>query len=58
MCIRDSPYAVLARGYAVVRGGENKTVRRVSQVKPGERLRVRLFDGTFLCTVDECLPAD
>lgn len=52
------PYAVLARGYAVVQGGENRMIRRASQVQLGEKLRVRLLDGALLCTVDECLPAD
>ena len=52
------PYAVLARGYAVVQGGENRMIRRASQVQLGEKLRVRLLDGALLCTVDECLSAD
>ena len=52
------PYAVLARGYAVVQDGENRMIRRASQVQLGEKLRVRLLDGALLCTVDECLPAD
>ena len=53
-----NPYAVLARGYAVVQGVDNQVVRRAAQVQPGEALQVRLFDGMLLCTVDECRPAD
>mgnify|MGYP001527494160 CR=1 FL=1 len=53
-----NPYAVLARGYAVVQGVDNQVVRRAAQVQPGEALQVRLFDGMLLCTVDECRHAD
>ena len=53
-----NPYAVLARGYAVVQGVDNQVVRRAAPVPPGEARQVRLFDGMLLCTVDECRPAD
>jgi exodeoxyribonuclease VII large subunit len=43
-----SPLATLARGYAVVRQAETeKVVSSVAQVSPGERLSVRVSDGTF-----------
>jgi len=43
-----SPLAVLQRGYAVVRHEKtNAIVRRVKQVKAGDKLRVRVSDGEF-----------
>jgi exodeoxyribonuclease VII large subunit len=42
------PLAVLARGYAVVlREDDLSLVRSVQQVAAGDRLRVRVSDGTF-----------
>jgi len=43
-----NPSAVLERGYAVVRHEKTgKIVHRVKQVKPGDRLAVRVSDGEF-----------
>ncbi len=42
-----SPLAVLARGYAVVTGPGGQVIRRVTQVQPGDALRVRVSDGEF-----------
>jgi len=43
-----NPSAVLERGYAVVRHEKTgKIVRRVKQVKPGDRLAIRVSDGEF-----------
>jgi exodeoxyribonuclease VII large subunit len=46
------PPAVLARGYAVVTQAYDKSVvRRVGQVSPGDRIDVRVSDGTFTADV-------
>jgi exodeoxyribonuclease VII large subunit len=43
-----SPLATLARGYAIVRQAETGiVVSSMAQVSPGERLSVRVSDGTF-----------
>ena len=42
------PSTILARGYAVVtRTVNGQTVRSVSDVNPGDRLQIRVQDGTF-----------
>lgn len=42
------PPAVLARGYAVVtRGADGRVVRRTDQVGPGDRIGVRVSNGSF-----------
>ena len=44
----------LRRGFAIVTSSDGKTViRSVSQVSPGDRLAVRVGDGTVSVTVDE-----
>ncbi len=45
-----SPLAVLSRGYAVV-SGDNRVVRGVDDVAPGQELIVRVSDGQFRVTV-------
>jgi exodeoxyribonuclease VII large subunit len=48
-----NPLATLARGYAIVRQVETRTlVSSVAQVSPGDRLAVRVADGTFETTVE------
>lgn len=42
-----NPLNVLARGYAVVRTAEGEVVRSVNQVRPDERLSIRVSDGEF-----------
>ena len=46
-----NPQATLDRGYAIVRGQDGGVVRRVSQVKEGERIDVRVTDGGFAARV-------
>ena len=41
------PQLVLERGFALVTHEAGRTVARVEQVKPGDRLRVRVADGEF-----------
>lgn len=47
------PNAVLARGYAIVAGPDGAVVRSVAQVAPGDRLHVRVTDGTFVARVTD-----
>jgi exodeoxyribonuclease VII large subunit len=42
-----SPLAVLSRGYAVVTHPDGAVVRRASEVKAGDALRVRVSEGEF-----------
>ncbi len=46
-----SPLKVLARGYAVATRQE-QVLHSVSQLSPGEEIRLRLSDGTALCAVE------
>ena len=49
-----SPLAVLSRGYAVVtRKADGGVISRVAQAKPGQRIEVRVADGTFEAKVGE-----
>jgi len=41
------PAATLARGYAIVRDAQGRTVRSARAVQSGERLRVTMADGSF-----------
>ncbi len=42
-----SPQAVLKRGYAIVEHMDGRLVQNVSQVSPGDPLKVRVSDGDF-----------
>jgi len=46
-----SPLKVLARGYAVATGENGAAILRASDVKPGERVIVRVDQGRFAATV-------
>ena len=46
-----SPLKVLTRGYSMTQREDGTVVRSVSQVEPGERLRISLEDGTLRATV-------
>jgi exodeoxyribonuclease VII large subunit len=49
-----SPLATLARGYAVVHSDETRElVNSVTKVSPGDRLSVRVSDGSFGARVEE-----
>ncbi len=48
-----SPLDVLARGYAVVRSSDGAIVRSVEQVGSGDRISVRVADGTFDAVRDD-----
>jgi exodeoxyribonuclease VII large subunit len=48
-----SPLAILQRGYSITRKLPSlRIVRRVSQVKQGDQVEVRLFQGTLVCDID------
>jgi exodeoxyribonuclease VII large subunit len=42
-----NPYAILDRGYAVVRRADGTVIRQVAQALAGEPIEVRVSDGTF-----------
>ena len=46
-----SPLKVLTRGYAMAQKENDEIVRSVSQIEPGEAVRVSLADGDFAATV-------
>jgi exodeoxyribonuclease VII large subunit len=48
-----SPLAVLGRGYALAQDARGEILRDVSNVKEGERVRVRLSRGRLSCRVEE-----
>lgn len=53
------PGAVLARGYALVeRADDRALLRSVRQVRPGDRLHIRLADGRVAADAREVEPAD
>jgi exodeoxyribonuclease VII large subunit len=45
-----SPLAVLARGYALVHH-ERRVIRSVEEIAPGQKIGVRMNDGTLRCEV-------
>jgi len=48
-----SPLAILQRGYSITRKLPSLSiVRRASQVKPGDQVQVRLFQGALVCDID------
>lgn len=51
-----SPLSVLSRGYAIAYDEEGHVVSEVSAAAPGDRLAVRVSDGTIDCTVNESNP--
>ncbi|MEG2420244.1 MAG: exodeoxyribonuclease VII large subunit [Oscillospiraceae bacterium] len=48
-----SPLKVLGRGYAILQDGDGKVVRSVKGLTPGERLTVRVADGTVAVRAEE-----
>lgn len=47
-----SPYAVLDRGYSLTTRADGRIVRSVRDVRPGERLSIRVADGTIAAVGD------
>lgn len=48
-----SPLKVLGRGYSIVRDGSGVVVSRAKQVQAGQRVNVRLNEGSLTCCVEE-----
>lgn len=48
-----NPLSILRRGYALVARPDGSLVRSVRQVKPGDPLKIRLQDGSFLAQAQE-----
>ena len=48
-----SPLKVLGRGYAIARDGEGRVLSSVKQTGAGEKLTLRLADGSLRCHVDQ-----
>lgn len=54
-----SPLATLERGYAIAISEKNQLIlRSAEQVKPGDKLKLKLHEGNILCTVDLSKTAD
>src|SRR5256714_3449579 len=47
-----SPLAVLGRGYAIASDAPGRIIKRASDVRAGERLRLRVAHGEMECTKD------
>ena len=47
-----SPLKVLSRGYSITTGSGGKNIKSVNEIHAGDKLTVRLADGTARCTVD------
>ena len=52
-----SPLAVIARGYALATDKAGHVVSSVDAVVPGERVDVRVADGSLACRVEAATPA-
>ncbi|HEY0098393.1 MAG TPA: exodeoxyribonuclease VII large subunit [Pyrinomonadaceae bacterium] len=48
-----SPLGVLARGYALTQDARGRVLRSSRSVRAGERVRVRLAEGSLQCRVEE-----
>jgi len=47
-----SPLKVLGRGYSIAQREDGKIVKRVSDVKTGDRIRLRLKKDEIKCIVE------
>lgn len=47
------PHKILSLGYVLVTGGDGKLVKSVGQVRPGEKIGVRMGDGSLRATVTD-----
>ena len=48
-----SPLKVLGRGYSIARNENGTLIASVKDAAPGERLELRLSDGSLACRVEE-----
>jgi len=49
----NSPFKRLQKGYAYVCDEKEKALKSVRQIKPGEKISIRMIDGTILANVQE-----
>ena len=47
-----SPLKVLSRGYSIATASDGKVIKRMSDVSSGDKLSLRVEDGTISCSVD------
>lgn len=47
-----SPLGVLARGYAIAFDSQGRVIKRATEIRSGERVRVRVSEGELDCTKD------
>ena len=48
-----NPLSVIARGYSAVYSDTGALVKKIDDVKPGDRIKFRTIGGEAKCTVDE-----
>ena len=46
-----SPLAVMKRGYSITLDSNDRLIKSITQISPGDMLRLLLHDGTVSCTV-------
>ena len=46
-----SPLKVLGRGYGIIYDAEQNVVTSVKQTEPGDNIRLRMIDGSLVCSV-------
>ena len=52
------PRTLLAKGYVLVTGADNKLLKGVSRVRPGDRIGVRFSDGSVFAHVSDVIRED
>ena len=50
------PWQVLKRGYAMVSGEDGRIINTITKARPGQRVDVRLQDGSFGAGIEEVRP--
>ena len=48
-----SPLRVLTRGYSIASDSDNKCIKSINEIKPGDRIGLTLSDGSARCLVEE-----
>ena len=48
-----SPLKTLLRGYSLIYDESEKQISRIGNISVGDRINIKLYDGSFKCTVDE-----
>ena len=52
------PRTLLSRGYVLVTGSDNKLLKGVDRVRPGDRIGVRFSDGSLIAHVSDVIRED